>query len=574
MSQASPDSSAAREHRPKAPNHPKPVVLIVRDGWGRNPHPEHNAFNAILQAETPRCDALLREYPWTLIKTSGEDVGLPEGTMGNSEVGHQNLGAGRIVDQESVRITKAIRDGSFFDNHVLVQAVQKARDRDAAVHLFCIASDAGVHGLLDHLYGTLELCRRQGAEAVFVHLFTDGRDTGPFTGAEYVRQVEERCADLGVGRVATVCGRYWAMDRDNRWERVQRAYDCLTGRSTGEDEVAVPRFDSAPAAVQDYYDHPTGGSQQGDEFITPRTVGADSAAVAASRVSDGDTVIFVNYRGDRPRELSQAFVFEDFYGHVKASPDSGERGFDRGPRLDLTYVTMTAYQEELGPFVEVAFPKPPKLEDIGGAYLSRLGLRQFRCAETEKFPHVTFFFNDYRDEPFPGESRSMAQSPRVATYDLKPEMSAQEVCDAVLERIVAEDCEDFILVNFANTDMVGHTGKLPAAIRAAEVVDEMVGAIVDATVEHGGKLIVTADHGNSEQMWDPETEAPHTAHTTYDVELIVVDPHRRDQATGSPEKPSPGLREGGRLADVFPTILELMQLEQPSAMAGCSLLKG
>lgn len=541
----------------------RPVVLIIRDGWGRNPNPEHDEFNAVHLAATPRCDALLAEYPWTLIKTSGEDVGLPDGTMGNSEVGHQNLGAGRIVDQESVRITKAISQGDFFSNEVLVGGVQRARAQDGSVHLFCIASDAGVHGLLDHLYAVLEICRQQEMPQVFVHLFTDGRDTGPFTGLEYVRQVQSRCGEIGVGQIATVCGRYWAMDRDNRWERVRRAYDCLTGRG-GES----PNFRSESEAIQDYYDHPTNSSQQGDEFVTPRTVGE---LAKQSRITDGDTVIFVNYRGDRPREITQAFVNNDFHGHVAPSPDTGERGFDRGPKLDLTYVTMTAYKQELSELVDVAYPKPPKMEAIGGEYVASMGLTQFRCAETEKFPHVTFFFNDYRDDPFPGERRLMPQSPRVATYDLAPEMSAREVCDAVLERVRADEGEDFILVNFANTDMVGHTGKLDAAIRAAEVVDGHVGEIVDAVLERGGALIVTADHGNSEQMWDPETDAPHTAHTTYDVELIVVDPNRTPAATAGAGKPSSLLRAGGCLADVFPTALELLGIDKPSAMSGRSL---
>ncbi len=542
---------------------PRPVVLIVRDGWGRNPHPEHDDFNAIKLASTPSCDALLRDYPWTLIKTSGEDVGLPEGTMGNSEVGHQNLGAGRIVDQESVRITKAIRDGELYANDVLVRAVNAARDRGGAIHFLSIASDAGVHGLLSHLYACLELCRRRGAGEVYLHLFTDGRDTGPFTGLGYVREAQAKCDELGLGEIATLCGRYWAMDRDNRWARVERAYDGLTGR--GE---ATPNFTSAEDAIQDYYDHPASGSQEGDEFVTPRTVGD----AQRSRIKDGDTVIFTNYRGDRPREIIRAFVFDDFQGQVAPSPDDGERGFDRGDKLDLSFVTMTAYEQELDDWVEVAFPKLPPMEDVGAAYLADRGLTQFRCAETEKFPHVTFFFNDYRDSPFTGESRQMAQSPRVGTYDLAPEMSAREVRDLVHERLSADDCEDFILVNFANTDMVGHTGKLDAAIQAAEVVDGCVGEIADAVLELGGKLIVTADHGNSEQMWDPETDAPHTAHTTYDVELIVVDPDRAGDATGSGEEPSPALRQGGRLADVFPTVLELMGLGKPDAMSGRSLI--
>ena len=534
-----------------------PVVLIVRDGWGRNPHPEHDSFNAIHLAATPRCDALLARYPWTLIKTSGEDVGLPEGTMGNSEVGHQNLGAGRIVDQESVRITKAIRDGSFFDNPAINRVVGDGDGNGGGgrpIHVFGIASDAGVHGLLDHLYATLELCSRRGASPVYIHLFTDGRDTGPFTGREYLCQAQARCDEIGTGRIVTVCGRYWAMDRDNRWSRVQRAYDCLTGRGK-----PVPNFATADEAIADYYEHPIHDSQQGDEFVTPRTIGDDWRE---TRIGDGATVIFTNYRGDRPRQISQAFVAGEFYGHAAPSPEDGERGFDRGPKLDLVYVTMTAYQEELDPFVEVAFPKPPPMGDIGGGYLSALGLTQFRCAETEKFPHVTFFFNDYRDEPFPGETRKMAQSPRVATYDLQPEMSAREVANHVLARLAADGCEPFLLVNFANTDMVGHTGKLEAAIQAAEVVDGLVGEIVDATLARGGRLVVTADHGNAEQMWDPETAAPHTAHTTYDVELILVDPERRTAK----------LRTGGRLADVMPTVLELLGLEKPAAMTGESLI--
>jgi 2,3-bisphosphoglycerate-independent phosphoglycerate mutase len=544
----------------------KPVILIVRDGWGRNPHPEHDEFNAILKAETPFCDELLRTYPWTLIKTSGEDVGLPDGTMGNSEVGHQNLGAGRIVDQDSVRISKAIEDDSFFDNAALVEAVRRAQSGGGAVHLIGIASDAGVHGRISHLEACVELCKRLGQESVWLHLLTDGRDTGPFTGRGYVAGIETFCREIGVGRVATICGRYYAMDRDRRWERTRLAYDCLTGRG---DEL--PAFDSGEAAVADYYENPTNNSQRGDEFVTPRTVGERPED---SRFRDGDSVVFYNYRGDRPRQISRAFVMPEFYGHVPPSPGSGEPGFDRGPKLDLTYVAMTAYEQELTQWVEVAFPKPPPMPEIGGQYLASLGLTQFRCAETEKFAHVTFFFNDYRDEPFPGESRQMAQSPQVATYDLQPEMSAAEVRDAVLARIDSEDCEDFILVNFANTDMVGHTGKLEAAIRAAEVVDSCVRDLVEATLSRGGKLIVTADHGNSEQMWDPELDNPHTAHTTYDVECILVDPELRELASGEPAVPSNGLRERGRLADVLPTALELMGLEPTSAMTGRSLIEG
>ncbi|MEM9292809.1 MAG: 2,3-bisphosphoglycerate-independent phosphoglycerate mutase [Acidobacteriota bacterium] len=557
-------SSADTPQAPAPRSSPSPVVLIVRDGWGRNPHPEHDEFNAIHRASTPRCDALLEQFPWTLIATSGEDVGLPADTMGNSEVGHQNLGAGRIVDQESVRLTKSIREETFFDNEVLVKAVEGSRQRGGAVHLFGIASDAGVHGLLTHLYACVEFCRRRGQERVYVHLFTDGRDTGPFTGAGYVQQVEEKLQELGVGQVATLCGRYWAMDRDQRWERIQRAYDALTGASS------VPHFQSSADAMAAAYEDPPDPGLRGDEFVSPRTVGESPES---SRVRDGDAVIFYNYRGDRPRQITRAFVLDDFYGAVDPSPESGERGFQRGPKLELDYVTLTAYESALNPYVEVAFPKPPPMDSIGGAYLSDLGLRQFRCAETEKYAHVTFFFNDYRPDPFPGERRQVVQSPKdVATYDLKPEMSARQVCDSVLEALQQGE-EAFLLVNFANTDMVGHTGNLEAAIRAAEVVDGCVGEIVDATLARGGRLVVTADHGNSEQMWDPRNDAPHTSHTTYPVECIVVASELRPTATRSPQQASSALRTDGRLADILPTVLQLLDLEAPAAMTGRSLLE-
>ncbi|HBS29651.1 MAG TPA: 2,3-bisphosphoglycerate-independent phosphoglycerate mutase [Phycisphaerales bacterium] len=530
-----------------------PCVLIIRDGWGENPNPEHDAFNAVKLARTPVADRLMREYPTTLIKTSGEDVGLPEGTMGNSEVGHQNIGAGRVVDQESVAITKACREG-LGGNAVLVDAIESAGARGGAVHLMGICSDAGVHGQLEHLFAVVRLCKRLGHSRVFVHLFTDGRDTGPFTGKAYAQRVERTLAEIGAGRVAGVCGRYWSMDRDFRWERVGRAYDLLTGRTPG-----LRRFGSASEAIQEFYDHPASEGMKGDEFVTPRLVG-DPAPIR-----DGDTVVFYNYRGDRPREIVSAFVLPDEqWAGVAPSPESGARGFDRGRRLDLRFVTMAAYSEALAPFVRVAFPKPPRMVDIAGSYISGLGLTQFRCAETEKFPHVSFFFNDYRDEPFPGEQRVICPSPKdVATYDLRPEMSAPQVRDAVLERLRSEDCEPFIVVNFANGDMVGHTGVLDATVRACEVVDACVGAIVDATLARGGSLIVTADHGNAEQMFDPAAGSPHTAHTTYDVPLIVVGARFKGRE----------LRAGGRLGDIVPTMLDMMGLDQPHAMTGRSLLR-
>jgi len=547
-----------------------PFVLIIRDGWGENPNPGHDAFNAVRQARTPVADLLTREFPRTLIKTSGEDVGLPEGTMGNSEVGHQNIGAGRVVPQESLLMTKACADG-LEKNDAIAHAIVQARDTGASLHLMGICSDAGVHGLLEHLYAIVRAGKKLGQTRIFLHMFTDGRDTGPFSGLEFATRVEAACKDIGAGRIASVMGRYYAMDRDNRWERVKQAYDCLTGRDTAR---AAP---TTQAAIQAYYDAPSGETLKGDEFILPTAVGSP-ADIAASRIKDGDSVIFYNYRGDRPRELSAAFVFPDQqWAKVKPSPDSGTAGFDRGGKLKIEYVTMTAYWEALAPFVKVAFPRPPRLVNIGGEFLSKLGLTQFRCAETEKYPHVTFFFNDYRDEPFPGEKRENPQSPRVATYDLKPEMSADQVRDAVLRRLAAPDCEDVIVVNFANPDMVGHTGNLAAAIKAVEFVDGCVGAIMAATLAKKGSLIITADHGNCEQMWDPVTKAPHTAHTVYDVPLYVVGAAFKGRKLRGDTDPAgwfiPEVRAGrGRLADIMPTAIDIMGLTRPPEMSGRSLL--
>jgi len=540
----------------------RPSVLIIRDGWGRNPNPEHHEFNAVELARTPVSDELERDYPHTLIHTSGEDVGLPEGTMGNSEVGHQNIGAGRIVDQVSVRITKACRDGSLRDIENLVDPIATARDAGRDVHIMGICSDAGVHGMIEHLVALLDLCGYLRAPRVFLHLFTDGRDTGPFTGAQFIREVEAETSRLGVGTIASIMGRYWSMDRDYRWDRVERAYACLTGRNAEKAGVALAG--SASEALEAHYESPADAKMTGDEFTPPTMIAPDRATASRSRITDGDTIIFYNYRGDRPREIVSALALsDDQWAKVKPSPSTGKPGFDRGPRLKASVVCMTAYSEALAPFVRVAFPKPPKMTDTLGQYLSGKGLTQFRCAETEKFAHVTFFFNDYREEPFPGEHRVICPSPTaVSTYDQKPEMSAHAVRDAVLARLAAPDCEPCLIVNFANGDMVGHTGNLQATIRACEIVDECVGAIVKAALARGGSLIVTADHGNAEQMFDPATNAPHTAHTIYDVPLIVVGERFRGRM----------LRSGGRLADIAPTILEIMGLNKPEAMTGESLL--
>jgi len=525
---------------------PKPTVLIIRDGWGQNPSAKWDDSNAVLIANTPVADAIAREYPRTLIHTSGFDVGLPDATMGNSEVGHQNIGAGRIVNQESVAITKQILSGEFFDNIELNRAIDKAIAKNKKLHLFGIVSDAGVHGLLDHLYGVLELCKKRGINDVYLHAFTDGRDSPPSYGVGYIDAVEKKMTELGVGKIASVSGRFWAMDRDNRWERVEKTYNALT---LGDG----PMFYSAAEAVLYYYDHPSDEFRKGDEFVTPSVI-TDDGKNPRALVQDGDSVIFYNYRGDRPRELTHAFVLPDF------------KGFARAKKIDLYYVTMTAY--EAGSPVKVAYPKPPKMVNILGEYLSKKGLKQFRCAETEKFPHVTFFFNDYREAPFDGEERAIIPSPKLlpdgsplTTYDQQPQMSAAGVCDATLNAINSGKF-DLVVVNFANGDMVGHTGSLPAAIKACECVDVCVGKIIDATKQQGGRLVITADHGNAEQMIDPATGGPHTAHTTYDVEIVVVDDRYK----------STKLRDGGRLADVAPTLLKLMGLTKPSEMTGESLV--
>jgi 2,3-bisphosphoglycerate-independent phosphoglycerate mutase len=532
-------------------------MLIVRDGWGSNPHPEWNHANAVHLAKTPVDDRLMATYPHGLIRTSGEDVGLPDGVMGNSEVGHQNIGAGRIVEQEVMRITGRIRDGSFFANEALVGAFDHAVKTGGSVHLMGLCSDGRVHSDLEHLYALLDLSQRRKfpGNRVFVHAFMDGRDTAPNRGLHYIAQIEQHCRQTGVNPIATVCGRYYAMDRDNRWDRVQRAYDVLTGR-----EKEVPCFGSAAEAVDYYYDHPSGDSMHGDEFVAPAaTLDRDPTA---GRIRSGDAVIFFNFRGDRPRELVRAFTFDQFpYDGVGRDGKPAKLGFDRGERLSsLYFATMTAYEQGLP--VKVAYIKPPKMVRILGAYLSELGLTQFRSAETEKYPHVTFFFNDYRDEPFAGEQHMLVDSPRdVATYDEKPEMSARGVTDGVLAAI-ASGKFDVYIVNFANGDMVGHTGSLPAAITAVEVVDECVGKLTNAVLARGGALLITADHGNCEQMTDPSTGGPHTAHTTYPVELIVVD----DDAKGLP------LRSGGRLADIAPTMLALLGITKPTEMTGTSLV--
>ncbi len=532
----------------------RPFLLIIRDGWGWNDDPAWDHADATKVADTPVDDKLRETYPWTLVHTYGEHVGLPDGTMGNSEVGHQNLGAGRIVYQQSVRITKAIRDGSFFDNEVLIQACEHAKANGTALHLMGLASDIGVHSLLGHLYGCLELAKRQGLDRVRVHAFGDGRDSPPDSGLGYVKEIEAKMDEIGVGKIASVCGRFYAMDRDDIYDRVEQAYTMLV---FGEGE----RAGSATEAVRNYYDNPTSDNMKGDEFITPTViVGDDGEPVGL--IGDGDSVVFFNFRADRARELTRAFVMDAFPFTAKDKAGNEKTfGFDRGKKIDdLLYVTITDYKDDQP--VKVAFPDPPDMVNIVGEYASKIGLRQFRCAETQKYNHVTYFFNCRRADPFPNEDWKLVESPKIKTFDAKPEMSAYEVTDASVPAVKSGEY-DLMVINFANPDMVGHTGVLEAAVQAAGVVDECVGKLIDALQEVGGVGIVTADHGNFERMIDANSDGPHTAHTVGDVPLIVVDDRYKDAT----------LREEGCLADVIPTALEMMGIDQPEEMTGRSLLQ-
>ncbi len=520
-----------------------PVLLVIRDGWGKNPHPEQNAYNAVHLARKPCDDMLHATYPHTLLAACGLDVGVPEGVMGNSEVGHQNIGAGRIVDQEIVRITKAITDGEIAVNPVWKAALKRVKERGSKLHFMGLCSDAGVHALLEHLYGFLTLAKKEGVtKNVFIHALMDGRDTPPKSGLEFMRQLESKLGESGLGKVATVCGRFWAMDRDNRWERVSKAYFMLTGSKA---DATAP---SATAAVQQYYDNPLSETQNGDEFILPTwVVGTDGKPVAT--IGDGDAVIFFNFRVDRPREISRAFAEADF------------KEFERGPKLDLFFAGLTEYKKGLP--IETILKKPAKMVNILGDWVAKHGKTQFRTAETEKYPHVTFFFNDYREEPFPGEDRGMAASPKVATYDLAPDMSGASVTVIAREAILSRKY-DLVVVNYANPDMVGHTGSVPAVVRACETTDLGVGVLIESVLKVGGRAMVLADHGNAEQLWDPVINSPHTSHTLNLVECFIVGKGFSKQGTQ--------VRPGGRLADVAPTVLALMGLPQPPEMTGTNLV--
>ena len=493
------------------------------DGFGKN---ESTYGNAIAAAKKPNLDKIVSENPMTFIGASGLDVGLPDGQMGNSEVGHTNIGAGRVVYQELTRITKAIQDGDFFTNEALVGAMENCKKNSSALHLMGLMSDGGVHSHNTHLYGIMELAKRSGVDKVYIHCFMDGRDVPPTSGKDYLAELYKKCDEIGVGEIATVMGRYYAMDRDNRWERVVKAYKAMT-------EGEGVKFDCACKMMEESY-----ANDVTDEFIVP------AVSEKAVPVKDNDSIVFFNFRPDRAREITRAFV------------DPAFSGFEREQLKGLYYVCMTQYDATM-PNVHVAF-KPESLENTFGEYISDKGLKQLRIAETEKYAHVTFFFNGGVEKQYPGEDRILVKSPAVATYDLQPEMSAYEVTDKLLAAIDS-DKYDAIILNYANCDMVGHTGVFDAAVKAVEAVDTCVGKIVDAVAAKGGVTLITADHGNADKMYEADG-SPFTAHTTNPVPFIVV---------GYPCE----LREGSRLCDIAPTMLKIMGLEQPKEMTGVSIIK-
>ena len=502
----------------------KPLALIILDGFGKN---TSDYGNAIVSAKTPNMDKLFATCPNTLIGASGMDVGLPDGQMGNSEVGHTNIGAGRVVYQELTRITKSIADGDFFENEALVGAIENCKKNGTALHLMGLLSDGGVHSHNKHLYGLLELAKRAGLEEVYVHGFMDGRDVPPTSGKDFVIELMKKMKEIGVGKVASIMGRYYAMDRDNRWERVEKAYAAMV---YGEgNKAACP-----VCAMDDSYK-----AEVTDEFVVP------TVTCEGGRVSANDSVIFFNFRPDRAREITRTFVDPEF------------NGFERkNGCFPLYYVCMTQYDAQM-PNVNVAF-KPQSLTNTFGQYIADKGLTQLRIAETEKYAHVTFFFNGGVEAPYENEDRALIASPKVATYDLKPEMSAYEVTDEMLARLDSGKY-DVVILNFANCDMVGHTGVFDAAVAAVEAVDTCVGKVVDKILSMGGRALITADHGNADQMYEPDG-SPFTAHTTNPVPLLLV---------GDSEHT---LKEGGRLADLAPTMLEMLGLAQPEEMDGKSLL--
>lgn len=510
----------------------RPVVLCIMDGFGNNPSEYGNAIKA---AKTPNLDKLMAEYPMTYIGASGMDVGLPDGQMGNSEVGHTNIGAGRVVYQELTRITKSIQDGDFFENEALVGAIENCKKNGTALHLIGLLSDGGVHSHNTHLYGLLKLAKDNGLEKVYVHALLDGRDVPPASGVEYIEELEAKMKEIGVGEIATVMGRFYAMDRDNMWDRVGMAYNAMVN---GE---GINTDDAVEAVKKSYETIDGDGKHLTDEFVMP------TVCSKGKSISENDSVIFFNFRPDRAREITRTFVDPDF------------KGFERKAFFPLYYVCMTQYDAEM-PNVYVAF-KPETLVNTMGEVISKHGLKQLRIAETQKYAHVTFFFNGGEEKVYPGEDRVLIDSPKISTFDLKPEMSAYEVCDAACERVLS-DKYDVVILNYANCDMVGHTGVFDAAVKAVETVDECVGKLADATLKMNGVILITADHGNADKMYEDDG-SPFTAHTTNPVPLIVA-------GYGTDFK----LKEkGGRLCDLSPTMLDIMGIEKPKEMTGESLIE-
>ena len=506
----------------------KLTMLVIVDGWGINEREEGNAAKL---ANTPNFDSLFSQYPNSIIHTSGLDVGLPDGQMGNSEVGHMNIGAGRIVYQEFTRIDKSINDGDFFKKKEFLDAIENAKKNDTNLHLYGLLSDGGVHSHNTHLYALLKLCKEQDFERVFVHCFLDGRDTPPSSAENYIIELEDKMKEIGVGKIASIMGRYYAMDRDKRWERIKLSYDALVN---GEGLKA----NSAIDAIENSYQ-----KEEFDEFVKPTLV-TDSDGNPLATIKENDSIIFFNFRTDRAREITRTLVdpnFDSFEVH----------------HFKTKYICMTEYDATM-PNVEVAF-KPEKLVNNFGQYISNLGYKQLRIAETEKYAHVTFFFNGGEEVEYPGENRILVNSPKVPTYDLQPEMSAYEVTDKVVD-VIRENDTDAIILNFANCDMVGHTGNLEAAIKAVETIDECIGKIYQEVLKVDGTLIIIADHGNCEQMIDYTTGDPHTAHTTNPVPIILVS---SDSSLKVKE---------GRLADIAPSMLDIMGLEKPAEMTGESLI--
>ncbi len=505
-----------------------PLLLMILDGWGYT-HEEHG--NAIMAARTPVLDSLSGKYPSCFIEVSGEGVGLPEGQMGNSEVGHLNIGAGRIVYQDLTRINKSIKDGSFFKNPVFLEAMEHVKNNDSSLHLMGLFSYGGVHSHIDHMRALVEMAKKEGVENVYIHAFLDGRDVPPQTALEDMKTHEEFCRSTGIAKTATVCGRYYAMDRDKRWERTELAYNALTN---GEGIFA----EDAVSAVSQAYER-----GENDEFVKP-TVITDKEGKPVATIKDRDAVIFFNFRPDRARQMTYALVDRDF------------NGFERKAKPEVHYVCMAEYDEKLD--VPIAFPAE-SFENTLGEVLSKHNKKQLRIAETEKYAHVTFFFNGGVEEPNVGEDRCLIPSPDVATYDLKPEMSAYEVTDELFRKILHDDYS-VIILNFANMDMVGHTGIVEAAVKAVETIDGCVGKIIDAILEKGGAAIITADHGNAEKMIDYNTGKPHTAHTSNPVKCLLVS-----------SEEGIALRDG-KLSDIAPTMLDILGIEKPAQMTGISLI--